>query len=381
MTTKAAFIYGARSRTFLSGTPYYFARALEVFGKERKAFDVVDMAPRRTREVPLTYARWCLASRTTRNSLFLLSKSYHDASGRDFAASTSVQPYFIAFTQCTPASVLACRRSRPEVRLIRYIDATFLDLFETFDYASNPPANLRRKMLRAERDGYNETDLFAVFHAGVRDRLVNEYGVAHERVWVLGRGVNLDLDTVDHARVRPRSSRDEKFHMMVVGRGPKRKGVYKLIEAIETLSANEQNRLMLTVAGPNPRELPNKSYLRRLGFLSADQREYLAQEMVASDLGVLLSEADSHPGSIWEFLSLGMPVWVSRLPYITDALEGYPAIIEDPPLDIASMAARLRSFIYEPQELAALRNSKTRSTKDLTWAVPAARLGEYIITN
>lgn len=56
-------------------------------------------------------------------------------------------------------------------------------------------------------------------------------------------------------------------------------------------------------------------------------------------------------------------------------------MIEDLPLDLASLAARLRSFIYEPQELAALRNSKTRSTKDLTWAGPAARLGEYIIAN
>jgi hypothetical protein len=98
---------------------------------------------------------------------------------------------------CWPAVAVARRPA-----WIHYINATFLDLFENFDYASDPPANLRKKMLLAERDGYNMTDLFAVFHAGVRARLVNEYGVAHERIWVLRRGVNLDLDTVDHVRVR-----------------------------------------------------------------------------------------------------------------------------------------------------------------------------------
>ncbi len=125
--------------------------------------------------------------------------------------------------------------------------------------------------------------------------------------------------------------------MMVVGRGAKRKGVFRLIEAIETLSPEEQNRLMVTVAGPEPGELPQKPYLQPLGFVSADQREYLAQEMMASDLGVLLSEADSLPGSIWEFLALGTPVWVTRLPNIAESLAGYPAIIEDLPLDLASV--------------------------------------------
>ena len=39
-----------------------------------------------------------------------------------------------------------------------------------------------------------------------------------------------------------------------------------------------------------------------MGFIRAHQREKLADEMAASDLGVLLSEAESLPGAIWSFL-------------------------------------------------------------------------------
>ena len=375
---KTAFIYGARSRTFQSGTAYYFARALESYGNVREDFEVVDLPPRRPREIPWDSLKWLLASKTSRTSLFLLSKRCHDASGRGLEVDASVQPYFIVFAQCIPASIRACRSSRPDARIIVYIDATLLDLFDDFDYARNPPAHLRVKMLQDERECYEEADLFAVFHATVRDRLIKDYGVSPDKIWVIGRGANLEQEIISSPKAEMRSSRDEKFHMMVVGRGANRKGVFRLIEAIETLSPEERDRVVLTVAGPEPRELPNKPYLRSLGFVSADRREYLAQEMSTSDLGVLLSEADSLPGSVWEFLALGVPVWVTRLPHIEDSLVGYPAIIEELPLALDSLTKRLLTFIHRPEELSALRACKAKSGVGLNWTTPAARLGEYI---
>ena len=101
--------------------------------------------------------------------------------------------------------------------------------------------------------------------------------------------------------------------MMVVGKGPRRKGVFKLIDAIDALEPHEQNKLLLSVAGPDPGELPERSYLRRLGFICAGERDRLVSEMHSSDIGVLLSEAEGYPGSVWEFLSLGVPVWVSEI--------------------------------------------------------------------
>lgn len=382
MMSKTAFVYGARGPTFLSGSPYYFARALEAYGEARNAFRVVDLPPRRTRELPITFATWCLSSGSRRNTLFLLSKERHDASGRGLIFPASTLPYVIAFTQCVPENILACRRNRPESRLIYYLDATLLDLFETFDYARNPPAGLQQKMLRDELNGYQLADLLVVFHDGVRNRLVADYRVDSSKVWVLGRGVNLDPGRAVSAQSPLRDSQNARLRMMVVGRGPRRKGVFKLIEAIDALEPDEQSKLVLTIAGPKVRELPQRQYLRRLGFIAAHERDHLIAEMQASNLGVLLSEAEGYPGSIWEFLSLGVPVWVSRLPYLAPALQGYPVMFEDLPLTRPALVSRLRSFLHDPQTLSSLRNSDhTSAAEALTWTRPGAQLGEYIINH
>jgi glycosyltransferase involved in cell wall biosynthesis len=377
---KTAFIYGARTKTFLSGTPFYLARALETFGRKTNSFDVIDVAPRRAREIPLTYLRWCVSSRTSRTPLFLLSQGYHDRSTRDLAVPANVIPYFIIWGQCIPAGILACRRARPESRIILYNDATLLDLIATFDYAFNTPGRLRDKMLRDEKNGYAAADLITVFHEEVRAHMIRDYDVPPEKISVIGRGVNLDPEMLERPIDQKRSALDHKLHLMVVGRGARRKGIFRLIEAIDTLTPEEQSSLVLTVAGPDKEDLPSRSYVRSLGFMPDHLRSKLAAEMAESDLGVLLSDADSLPGSIWEFLALKVPVWVSKLPCIGTALDGYPAIIEDLSQGTPAVAARLRSFLHDPEVLSQLVTDRTKPIAELTWQGPAQFLGEYIRT-
>lgn len=376
---KAVFVYGSRSPTFLSGTPYYFARALEELAREEKRFEVFDLAPRRVRELPFTFARWCLTYGTRRSALFLLSREYHDAGLRYLPARLGEKPCFIAFTQSVPRSLLEAR-ARHGAQLVLYLDATFGDLFDTFDYAAHPPPKLRRALLQAERDTYAQVDQFAVFHPAVRDRLVSDYGIETTKIQVMGRGVNLEASLLQRRRTAvPTGGKSGRLRLMVVGRGPKRKGVFKLIDAIDQLSQDEQRQIILTVAGPALQELPERSYLRSLGFISAQRRDYLTQEMAEADLGVLLSEADSHPGSVWEFLSLGVPVWVSRLPHISEALAGFSAVIEDLPLNDESLVRQLRAFLHQPDQLIALRQTNSRPLADLTWAGPVRRIADYIL--
>ena len=93
--------------------------------------------------------------------------------------------------------------------------------------------------------------------------------------------------------------------------------------------------------------------------------------MAASDLGVLLSEVEISPGAISEFLALKVPVWVSQTPGIVSALNGFPAIVEDLSGGTPAFAARLRTFLHEPDMLASLMANNTRSLKDLSWDGPA----------
>ena len=376
---KVAFVYGARDKTWSSGTPYYLARALEDLGKKTNAFDVIDIAPKRVyREVLPTYLRWCLESGSTRVALFLLSQRYQNRCVRDMVVPENVRPYFVVWGQCIPSNILTYCRTHRDARIIRYTDATCLDLIESFDWAANPPRRVRERMIRDEKNSYSQADLIAVFHEDVRSRMIRCYDVPPEKISVVGRGVNLERELLNRRTTQRRSDLDHKFHMMVVGRGPKRKGIYRLIEAIDSLSADEQNRLVLTVAGPERNELPARPYLRPTGFISDRQREKLAAKMAASDRGVLLSEAESLPGSIWEFLALQVPVWVSKLPGIVQALNGFPAVIEDLPLSTPALAARLRAFLYHPDVLAALVAQSKGPLEALTWEGCAEFLGHYI---
>lgn len=381
MSRKVAFVYGARGRASFSSTVitlYHLARALEVFGKKTDAFDVVDVALKRTREVPLTYLRWCVESRSTRVALFLQSERYANRCARDMVVPENIRPYFIVWGQCIPPSVLAYRRTHRDARIIVYTDDTHLDQIDSCDWAANPPRRVRERMIRDEKDGYAQADLIAVYHEDVRASMITCYGVPSEKISVIGRGVNLERELLNREVTQRRSDLDQKFHMMVVGRAAKRKGVYRLIEAIDSLSLDEQSRLVLTVAGPEKNELPARPYLRPMGFIRDHQREKLAKDMAASDLGVLLSEAESLPGSIWEFLALKVPVWVSKTPGIIEALNGFPAIIEDISLGAPALAARLRVFLYEPDTLGDLVAGNTRPLKALSWDGPAEFLGHYI---
>ena len=73
-----------------------------------------------------------------------------------------------------------------------------------------------------------------------------------------------------------------------------------------------------------------------------------------------------------------VPVWVSKTPGIDSALNGFPAIIEDLSGGTPALAARLRTFLHEPDMLASLMANNTRPLEDLSWDGPAEFIGEYI---
>ena len=144
MIRKVAFVYGTRGRTGASGTPYYFARALEAFGKKTNAFDEIDVVPKRFREVLPTYLRWCLQSRSTRFQLFWESQACVDSCARDMVVPEDIHPYFIVWGQHVPSSMLAYRRTHRDARIIVYTDMTCLYYLASIVRMLNPPRRIRR---------------------------------------------------------------------------------------------------------------------------------------------------------------------------------------------------------------------------------------------
>lgn len=371
-------VYGARDETFWSGTPYYFASALREYGESaNEPFNVRNVGPKRSREIPLAFAQWSLAHRSLRHRLFLLSSHYHDSSYPIGQPVPSDAAGMVSFSQVLPNAFLQHKKANPRFKLVQYIDVTLHDLMASFDYAKSPPPRVLASLLAAERAAYALVDRVCVFHEGVVDTLTSVYGMARSRVSVEGRGVNLSSALIGNPHAKQADSQ-VKLRMAVVGKGPKRKGVFQLIEAIDALSAAEQAQIELTLLGPDPSELPKRDYIRALGFIPAAERARLTEIMRNCDLGVLLSEADSHPGSIWEFLALGVPVWVTTLPHIQEELAGFPAMFEPLPLKPDSLVQKLRGLLADPTHLARLKAASTRSPRDLSWWRPAASVAEFI---
>ena len=373
-------VYGARDETFWSGTPYYFASALREFGEHAaQPFEVENVGPKRTREVIGTFTKWALANRTTRNRLFLLSPEYHDCSYPSGQCIPPAATAMVSFSQVMPSAILAHKRAHPEFKLIQYIDATLHDLTASFDWAQSPPPGVLQSLLDAEREAYSLVDRVCAFHDGVADSLVRHYGMDRSKISIEGRGVNLSPDQIDSASssTSPRAG-TAALRMCVVGKDPKRKGVYALIEAIDELSEKEQSQVELTLIGPDVSEIPKRPYIKALGFLQASERPRLAGIMRGCNLGVLLSQAEGHPGSVWEFLTLGVPVWVSALPHVKDEIEGFPAMFEPLPLKHDALVAQLQSLLADPAQLDRLKAGSTRSVQDLGWGRPAASVGRYL---
>ena len=65
-------------------------------------------------------------------------------------------------------------------------------------------------------------------------------------------------------------------------------------------------------------------------------------------------------------------------PGIESALTDYPVIIEDLGRGTPALAARLRTFLYQPEVLANLVASRKGSVHGLSWDKPANFIAEYI---
>lgn len=376
--TKIVYVYGAKDEVAWSGSPFYFSESLRALAAESEGFSVENLATRRARDVPLAYAKWCATYRSTRIGLFLLSAEFHDRSSVP-EPPEEVRPFFVSFFQRTPRRILEARRARPDARLIQYVDVTFAEYARDFGAAQGCPRAYMRQLVEDETHAYRTSDLICTFRPDTRDVLSSSYGIPSSKIRVLGRGVNLKPGDVGAAASR-RAGRaaDTPLNLMVVGRAARRKGVFRLIEAIDRLPAAERARLVLTVAGPSIDELPRRPYLRALGFLGADRKQELVEEMARADLGVLLSDAEGLAGSVWEFLALGKPVWVSDLDGMRELARSHPVILEEMPFDPDAIFAKCSAFVRAPGTITGLGRPEGRY-EDLSWRPQARFIRDYVL--
>jgi glycosyltransferase involved in cell wall biosynthesis len=366
---RTIWVYGATDATRLSGSPFYFSQALAqgVEGSSRWAVRNVPIIG--MREAPFALARWTLSTGLPPR-FFNLSQAYHDASFALAGSHPEPGDIVISFTQVVPQALRA-----PGIVHAAYADATYSQYLTNFLALSD---GLRQRLLQhvlpAEKAQVAATSVFFVYTDDTKRSLVEEYGAPADQVVVAGRGANLERSPPP----RPLGDTREQLRLMLVGRDFARKGGHALIRAMDMLSERERRRVILVVAGPEASTLPRREYISPLGFVGPECRPKLLNEMAAADLGVLMSSAEGLPGSVWEFLSVGTPVWATRLPGMEEALGGRAAVLEDLPVAVERLAARLRGWLTDRADLERLRTQALQTRTGLGWDRPAALVVETL---
>jgi len=151
------------------------------------------------------------------------------------------------------------------------------------------------------------------------------------------------------------------------GIGLKRKGMPYLIEALQFLNDDpnlDKNKIMIAVAGDQPRNFNINIDFKSLGFLNTD--ELLAQAYQAADVFVCPSVEDSGPMMINESIMCGTPVVSFEMGVAPDlvltGITGYCAKLKDSK-DLASGILSILSLGTDEATL------MSRSCRDLGMAL------------
>lgn len=191
------------------------------------------------------------------------------------------------------------------------------------------------------------------------EHLVRVEGAPAEKVTAIHNGLDFERVKVSGPDARGRLRRElglgDAFTFLIAGRLHPEKGYEHLFEAVELLKGRTERSFVLLVAGRGPllehyqrlaAGLDIGDRVRFLGF-----RNDLPDLMVASDLFVLPSVAESFGLVLAEALYLGKPVVATRV-------GGIPEIVDDgidgcliPPGDAQALSEIMERFLHGTVQL------------------------------
>jgi glycosyltransferase involved in cell wall biosynthesis len=216
-------------------------------------------------------------------------------------------------------------------------------------------ATLERRIMREFiRRTFPRADAIVAVSEGVRDELVNMFGIARERVFVVHNP--LDLARIRGAAAeRAEGVEDGRRLIVGVGRLVHLKGFDLLIRAVARLPAELGARLLILGEGPARADLE-----RLVAELGVGDRVELTGALLnpwavmgRAHVVAVPSRSEAFPTVIGEAMALARPVVAARCSPGVDAyLEGGRSGILVPPDDVDALAAALTSVLSDD----ALRN-------------------------
>lgn len=263
-----------------------------------------------------------------------------------------------------------------------YIDATTLQVFDSYGIGHRLAPAYRSRVLERERQAYNLAKAVICMGQWAADSVISHYGIDPARVHVVPGGANLDeavLERLPAGLCPPPPSAEQPMRLGFLGKEWRRKGGPFLLEVAETLHRRGIPTVIRAV-GPDPEQLPAHPALQPLGFLNkqADTARFVA-ELRSWHFGTLFSEAEAFGISNRECLRLGVPV-------IANNVGGIPSTLPDPncgelfsgEASAAEVADWIASRLNPYESYLAWRSALAIRWREFTWAAAVEQLAPIL---
>ena len=340
-------VMGGDNVVSFSGSSFYFTESLR---EELPGFEVEAVPLGAYRDFALETVWWGLRMRADPREYFFMTREFQEANVRRISPAPRDTDILISFTMIAPRKKVV-----GGAKVFLFLDMTHHQ-YLGYSQFHDMPDRVRRTILRQERESYAAADRVFAFTDAVRSQLLDHYGVPDGKIEVIGRGLNLpEAPMVPAVPGRPGAGTRPRLRVGFVGVDFARKGVPELIEAIDGSDALREG-VEVEVIGPVADALPSRPYLRMHGYLSKDTDLARICEIMAScDVGYLFSMSEGVPGSVLEFLSMGVPCIISDIPAMS-SIRNLPGVV-CLPLEggAAAVGEALQRLVASPSHLQELR--------------------------
>jgi glycosyltransferase involved in cell wall biosynthesis len=246
-----------------------------------------------------------------------------------------------------------------------YVDATLGEYFgdyRLFDAAQIDEKAIRQALIM-EREGFASARKIAVMSRRSAAYLVSHYDVSQQKIRVLPPGANIPerlLGALDSQPPRCRQRDKQGFVVGFIGLYPERKGLPMIADAVRLLRHSGYD-VRLHIIGKCPIEIAHRDGVTHYGVIDKSARMGRFLEILRNtDVGCMLSRAETAGIALLEFLRIGIPVIATDVGGVPDIVELGAGELVSPDIGPSDLAERLARLLDEPDRLDELRESAWR---------------------
>jgi len=259
------------------------------------------------------------------------------------------------------------------IRTSFYIDTTLVHLFEPYAWLNR---RIAKEAIEKEREGYRVASRVISMASWVRDSLEHYYGLPPERIFTVLPGANLPekevkakLEETGPSIAPDRFTRDRPMRIGYTGKDWKRKGLPRLVDAVEIL-----NRMGIpsevVVIGNLPEQYRTRPCVRAAGFIDKSREATRFIDIAGGcDVGCAPSHEEPMGIAPLEYLRLGIPVLCTAAGGLKDvcAAAGAASVLLSKDATAEEIAAEFESVSRDGDRLRSMQAAAWKRKDHFSW--------------